>query len=376
MQTHPGKTDSLRWGPVVGWLAAIGLAIAMGLYAKGPSLPKGVGPLFPRVPPPPPDLPTLLYVLGVGSPMWYVAIVALPVMLWGARRIDAERHGRIGVIVLSAAVVFLLIAATAVAGYFLTYNGAPGRPSAMAYMPVALRQTFLPWIALAGITAAVEARRRRVRSAVEGERLRAQVAEQRLIALTGQLQPHFLFNTLQGISTLIHRDPDAADEMLAKLSDLLRDLLRHRDTILVPLEDELRFARTYLEIAKLRFAERLEFDIDAPAEVSDALVPLFLLQPLLENALSHGIGTKAAGGRVVVMARRSGERLHLQVEDNGGGLSGNHAPVAGLGLSNTRERLQASFGADQSFSLDAGAEGGAVARIDIPFRKRSRPSEV
>ena len=101
--------------------------------------------------------------------------------------------------------------------------------------------------------------------------------------------------------------------MLAKLSDLLRDLLRHRDHVLVPLSDELRYARTYLEIAQLRFADRLSFEIDVAPALDQASVPLFILQPLVENALAHGIGGRTRGGRVVVNARRDAERLSLEV---------------------------------------------------------------
>jgi LytS/YehU family sensor histidine kinase len=260
--------------------------------------------------------------------------------------------------------------------FLIAYRGIEAHPGFVAYLPVALRQNILPWIALVGIVAAVEARRRAVRAAVERERLRAQIAEQRLIALTAQLHPHFLFNTLQGISTLIHRDAEAADEMLAKLSDLLRDLLRHRDHVLVSLEDELRYARTYLEIARLRFADRLDFDIDLPSDLQQASVPLFILQPLVENALAHGIGGRARGGRVTVKAWRRGDRLYLEVADDGAGLPPAAVRREGIGLGNTRERLRASFGADQDLMLDAAAEGGAVARIYIPYRTHTPQREA
>jgi LytS/YehU family sensor histidine kinase len=246
----------------------------------------------------------------------------------------------------------------------------------MAYVPVALRQNLLPWIALAGIVAAVEARRRSVQSRIERERLRAQVAEQRLVALTGQLHPHFLFNTLQGISTLLHRDPAAADEMLGKLSELLRDVLRHRDHVLVPLGDELRYARTLLEIAQLRFADRLTVAIDVPNDLHEASVPLFILQPLIENALAHGIGRQARGGHVRLTASRRDGRLSLVVEDDGAGLA-TAAPIReGIGLSNTRERLRASFGEDQRLSLEAKSSGGVVARIQIPYQRHTSAPAV
>jgi LytS/YehU family sensor histidine kinase len=199
--------------------------------------------------------------------------------------------------------------------------------------------------------------------------LRAQVAEQRLVALTGQLQPHFLFNTLQSISTLIHRDPHAADEMLGKLGDLLREVLRHRDHVLVPLADEMRYARTLLDIAQVRFADRLRVSVEAQPEVLGASVPLFILQPLIENALSHGIGRHARGGQIAVKAWREDGRLHMTVEDDGAGLSQDGAMKEGIGLSNTRERLRASFGDKQRLTIEPRANGsGVVAHMEFPFQ--------
>jgi LytS/YehU family sensor histidine kinase len=268
-------------------------------------------------------------------------------------------------IALVASVVFIaLLMVTAVIEFGVVYNGIASKPSFASYLPVALRQDLLAWIALAAFVVAFELRRRGNKSRLERERLRAQIAEHRLVALTSQLHPHFLFNTLQGISTLIHRDPDAADEMLSKLSDLLRDLLRHRDTALVDLDDELRFIRTYLEISKFRFADRLSFTVDAARDVGKSKVPLFILQPLVENALNHGIGKRAGGGSIAVRAYRSKGRLRLEVEDNGGGLTGPEKD--GVGLSNTRDRLHAMFGTDQSLSIEGIETGGVIARIDVP----------
>jgi hypothetical protein len=356
--------------PALSWGAIAVAAIGLGVYAKASSfdIPSGHGRSFPRVPGPAPDLPTLLARIGVGSVVWYAAAIALPFLLWGARRFDTERDGRARTIIASSAVVTTLFLATAIMDFLVTYAGAPETPSPISYAPVALRQDLLPWIALAGIVAAIEARRRAVRATIERERLRAQVAEQRLIALTGQLQPHFLFNTLQGISTLIHRDADAADEMLGKLSDLLRDLLRHRERVLIPLGDEIKYTRTYLEIAELRFADRLSFEIDVHSTLHSALVPLFMLQPLVENALTYGIGTRAAGGRVVVKAWHVSGTLHIEVSDNGGGLAHGSPPRDGIGLSNTRERLRASFGDECHLSIEPGASAGVVATVTLPFR--------
>jgi len=360
------------------WIGVAALAIGLGLLATPPEFARPTGAMqraLPRLPGPVPNFRTLLFMLGVGSIVWYSAAIALPVLVLGARRLDVERHGWTRMVLIAAGTLVGLIAISSLVQYVWIYRGAPMRPGLSAYAPQALRQNLLPWIALLGLVTAIEARRRSLHSRIDRESLRAEVAEQRLIALTGQLHPHFLFNTLQGISTLIHRDPDAADEMLAKLSDLLRDLLRHRDHVLVPLGDELRYARTYLEIAQLRFADRLQFRVDADAALERASVPLFILQPLVENALAHGIGGRTDGGCVTVKAVRTGDRLVLEVADDGAGLTTSTTLREGIGLSNTRERLRASFGEDHRFALAPGNGAGAVARIDIPFRLHESPVE-
>lgn len=362
--------------PGLWWSAVILAAILAGRYAQAaePHLPPGAGRAFPRLPGPPPDLPAVLRALGVGSVVWYAAAFALPLMLWGARRVQPERLGARRTLAAACAAVGAAAAATSAAQYLAVYRSAPVRPPAADYLPLALQQNLLPWVALAGIVACIEWRRRAVQSELERERLRAELAEQRLLALTGELQPHFLFNTLQGISTLIHRAPEAADDMLAKLSELLRELLRQREEPVVPLEDELRHARTYLDIAKLRFAERLEFTIDAPAEVRRASVPLFLLQPLLENALAHGIEARIQGGRIRIRARRRGNRLLLEVANDGAGMLPGAASRQGIGLRNTRARLSAAFGDDQVFALEPDPSGGVIARVEIPLRLHASPA--
>lgn len=362
-----------RWTAGLSWAALIAIAALLGLYAKpdAPIVPPGAGRLFPRVPAPAADLPTLLWRFGVGSLIWYAAAVTAPFLVWAARRVDPERMGWTATIAVTSGLAVVMGIATAAMEYGLTYRGAPMAPGLLDYLQASFGNHLLPWVALMGVVAAAEGRRRVRQSSLDRERLRAEVAEQRLIALTGQLQPHFLFNTLQGISTLIYRDPRAADEMLTKLADLLRELLRHRDRVNISLEDELRYIRIHLEIAHLRFPDRLEVTIDVPEEIRQASVPLFLLQPLVENALRHGIGRRMEGGRVTVSAARDRDRLVLQVTDDGPGLANGASQRQGLGLTSVRERLRAAFGADHSFALGPGERGGVVARIEIPYQTHS-----
>ena len=369
-QTVERRAGARRALPLLGAGAFVAAAVALGIYAEPPlKMPAGsMGRMLPRMPPAPPNVPALLDQLGVGSVIWYAGALALPLALWGVRRVDLVRAGRLRTVAASAAVVLSLALATVALEYGILFRGITRRPPVSTFFTATLPRHLLPWLALTGAVAAIEGRRRTLHGLIERERLRAEVAEQRLIALTGQLQPHFLFNTLQSISTLIHRDADAADEMLAKLGDLLRDVLRHRDRVVVALEDELRYARTYLEIARVRFADRLAFAIDVPPDLLQASVPLFILQPLIENALTHGIGARIRGGSIALTVSRQDDRLRIEVADDGGGLPLGGPPREGIGLSNTRERLRVSFGANQTLSLEPGRRGGVIARIEMPYR--------
>jgi hypothetical protein len=356
-------TRGVRGSQVAGWVIVLSVAVAIGIYASAPQEITGGSRGFPRVPAAP-DLRTLLFMLGVGSPVWYAVIFALPLLLLGARRMDLSRASPSRIVLVAAVALVTLVGLTSWLQFTLTYAGAPSRPAFIQFLPVALRSNLLPWVALAGVVTAVESRRRAVQLAVERERLRAGITEQRLVALTSQLQPHFLFNTLQGISTLIHRDPDAADQMLGKLAQLLRDVLRDRDRVLIPLADEIRYARTYLEITRLRFGDRLSFEIDVPGELGDVSVPLFVLQPLVENAIAHGIASRIAGGRVSIRARRQDSRIVIEVEDDAG-LYKLDGATEGMGLTNTRDRLRASFG-DAAVLEIAASSAGTTARIALP----------
>lgn len=357
---HDGVKRLLRWAILFAGV------LVLGLYAKPfePPVVPGAGRVYPRIPDPP-SLDVLLSMLGVGSVVWYAVFIALPFLLWMARHAERGSKSRGSIVGALVGALLLLIALSSLAQWELVYHDAPSRPAFLHYLPEALRQNLLPWIALGAIVVGVESRRRAVALATDRERLRTEIAEQRLVALTAQLQPHFLFNTLQGISTLIHRDPDAADEMLSKLADLLRDVLRDRDRVLVPLRDEARYARTYLEIAKLRFGDRLSYEIDIPSLVDQAQVPLFVLQPLIENGLNHGIGSRIRGGSLRLVASEKNGRLLIEVIDDGEGLRA--ATMDGIGLSNTRERLKASFGDDARFALAPAEGGGTVARLDLPI---------
>lgn len=192
------------------------------------------------------------------------------------------------------------------------------------------------------------------------------LSQANLAALKMQLQPHFLFNSLNAIAELVHRDPDAADEMLVALSSLLRLSLETSGEQLLPLRRELEFVESYLAIEHARFGDRLCFELDISPETHGALVPAFLLQPLVENAVRHGLEPRAGAGVLVVRAHRNGAALQLSVSDNGIGLADDQPVREGIGLSNTRARLHALFGAAASLELQRGA--GLTVNVLLPFR--------
>ena len=185
-----------------------------------------------------------------------------------------------------------------------------------------------------------------------------------------QLQPHFLFNTLNAISTLVQTDSRTAQEMIGSLGQMLRMSLDSGSEIEVPLQQELKFLSSYLEIAQMRFGNRLEVKRNIPAiEVLNAYVPTFILQPLVENALKHGIEPGSVTGVIEIFANRVGDRLLLSVSDSGVGL----ADATGLttsnriGLSNTKARLQNLYPGQYRFSVRNRVEGGCIAEVEIPF---------
>jgi two-component system LytT family sensor kinase len=196
--------------------------------------------------------------------------------------------------------------------------------------------------------------------------LEAQLSAARLTALQGQLRPHFLFNTLNMIAEQVYTDPAGADAMLTRLGVLLRSSFIETDRERVPLHRELELLEAYVEIMQARFHGRLTFELDVDPATLDALVPRFVLQPLVENAIKHGVEPREEGGRVIVTARRQGDTLTLDVRDNGDGLS--RTIREGTGVTNTRERLLHLYGAGrQSFALTPAAGGGTVASLVIPF---------
>jgi LytS/YehU family sensor histidine kinase len=233
--------------------------------------------------------------------------------------------------------------------------------------------TFIPIALVAHVVFYTRTIRERELRAVQ---LEEQLAKTRLQVLKNQLQPHFLFNTMHSISSLMLTDVRAADRMMTRLGDLLRMSLDSAGTQITTLSREIEFLNCYLEIEKVRFAERLTVIYDISPETLDAPVPNLLLQPLVDNAVKHGISKLAGGGEIRIAATIRSDQMKIEISDNGPGTSNKESlPSSGLGLRITRERLQSLYGHDQSLELLSLPEGGTRAQVCIPFRARGRDNE-
>jgi two-component system, LytTR family, sensor kinase len=230
--------------------------------------------------------------------------------------------------------------------------------------------TLMVYSAILGLSYALAYYRESQARALKEAQLETKLVEARLRTLEAELHPHFLFNTLHAISSLVHTNPDSADRMISRLSDLLRITFDRSGSTRVSLQEELEFLQKYLEIEQTRFQDRLTVRFDIEPETLDAEVPRLILQPLVENAIKHGVSPQAGPGLVQIVARRKGDVLWLEVSDDGVGLSaGARARLtSGVGLSNTRDRLQFMYGPAHRIEFSDERKGLAV-QIQIPFHR-------
>ncbi|MFB3786023.1 MAG: sensor histidine kinase [bacterium] len=207
--------------------------------------------------------------------------------------------------------------------------------------------------------------------------LEAQLAQAQLQVLKMQLHPHFLFNTLNAISSLIYKDAEAAERMITNLSELLRYTLDNIGVQEIPLREEIHFLQRYLEIEQTRFHDRLTIEYDIDPESLEAMVPTMIFQPLVENSIRHGIAKRASAGKILIQIRRRDPVLQLTVEDNGAGGVEKPAGEAqnGIGLLNTKQRLQQLYGPAHQFAMRFLPRGGVQVVLEIPYRAAGAPAE-
>ena len=337
----------------------------------------------------PTDWKTVGHALLKELPFWYLWVLLAPIVVIAVRKVPLIR-GRltwaIPAHVLIALITVLIHGALQL--FIYRETGFPTQPGSFwtVYRSAILFRVTLGLLGYTLLFAVVMAAeyydrfRERERAAAT---LSVQLAEARLAALRMQLNPHFLFNTLNTVAMQVRRgDHTDAVRMLAGLSDILRHVLEDSPPQEVTVRQELAFIDRYLAIERSRFGDRLRVTVNVQPDSLDALVPNLILQPLVENAIRHGIGKRAAAGKLDIRVSRQGEMLQLLVRDDGPGLDDEADSVTpatgiplssgGIGLRNTASRLQALYGTEGRFALESPPEGGAVARVTLPFHLAER----
>jgi len=351
----PGR-QRIGWVLVLGGWTLVGLGYFVSLVFPTTTPQDTASTEWPRL---------LVYAVGTG---WIWAALTPPV-LWLTRRVGfaAGQRGRsIGVYALVGALFFLV---SGVGEWLLGIaTGMARRDQFWSVLLLECVETrllaFLAIVTLGWSARYFALYRSRHLHASD---LETRLAKTHLQVLKMQLQPHFLFNTLNTIAELVHTDPVAADQMITRLGRLLRLSLDHASHQVVPLRQEADFLRVYLAIEQVRFEDRLQVVWDLAPDTLDGAVPTLLWQPVLENAIRHGVTPLGGRGQVVISSHRDGEDLVLEIRDNGQGLPPGGSPREGVGLRNVRQRVDQLYGPRGRFTLAPAPGGGTVATLRIPF---------
>lgn len=313
------------------------------------------------------------YALVSTLPNWYFWAIFAPLILWLADKYRLERGNwkqpllaihlpaMLGLMALHALLNLLLFRLT---GLHDTLN-----PTLyQVHFTSRFHANVLTYWTVLGLFYAYDYYQRLLSREQQAAQLQVQLVQANLRALKMQLHPHFLFNTLHSIAALVRKNENrTAIKMLGQLGDFLRLALENKGLQEITLHQELDFLGRYLAIEKVRFQERLAVEMDAADDLQEAVVPNMILQPLVENAIHHGIAPHVQQGRIEIEAHRTDDRLCLMVRDNGPGLKDPERLRMGVGLANTQERLENLYGQNQEFSLRNAASGGLEVRICIPF---------
>ncbi|HEY7184466.1 MAG TPA: histidine kinase [Blastocatellia bacterium] len=363
------------------WVLFFLLWLALGVFSASAFLVEL--PRMRRIAPPSgwlsPDWRTFLYQLAI----WLVWIALAPVAQWLRRRLPLERGAlkralpaHLGAIILLCAAHSGVILLTI---WLIMYAGQPFTDQKLTALLTYWWVRDMPFCALfygliLGVGSALDYYQQFRERQLQASQLEAQLAQAQLQMLKMQLHPHFLFNTLNGITGLVRdHDNDAAVQMLVGLSDLLRQTLDNSGKHEVRLSEELEWLALYLKLQQIRFSDRLQVSLKAEPETLDALAPNLITQPLIENAIRHGLASRAAPGSVSLSARRVNGRLELRICDDGVGLpeGWRMASGKGVGLLNTEARLRQLYGADFTFEARNRERGGVEVLLDIPLRLAS-----
>lgn len=352
--------DSRRWAIVAGVWLAVGLVDATRILfahsAWDPDM----------------DLRRALQWAVPDALLW---IPLTPIPLWLGRRFPMRRPFVVRDVSLHLVVAGLVGAVHVLldVAQNLLFDALAGRPEdfwrQLGY--IAPYNTHLmagTYLLIVGLGRAFDDRVRLRRERERTARLQEHLAEARLRSLHARLRPHFLFNALHTGSALISHDPEAARTLIRRLSDLLRHSLSTDERLVVPLVEEIEMVRTYLEIERSRFGDRLAVRVDVPASLERASVPPFLLQPLVENAIRHGLASRREGGTISILVREHEGRLRIDVEDDGTGLSPD--ATEGVGLSTTRSRLSELYRGRAELEARALSPQGTRIRIGLPLDRK------
>lgn len=305
-----------------------------------------------------------------GMPIWYIWGMLAPVIVGFDHRLPVRREQ-----ILQRIALHLPLSVLAAGLHFMSRLGVEkifhgevtlGFADLLGSFPMTLQ---IYWLIL-GVAVSYDFFQAYRERELQASQLQARLTEARLHALRAQLHPHFLFNTLNAISAFIEKSPQTARQMTAHLGELLRFALEHAERQEITLAEELSFLENYLEIQRIRFADRLEIQLHIAPETLNALVPSLLLQPLVENAIRHGLSPRAARGRLALHAQREGNFINLSISDDGVGLPENWQAAArhGVGLSNTRERLEKLYAGAHRFVIRNSEGGGVTVELTLPLR--------
>jgi LytS/YehU family sensor histidine kinase len=311
-------------------------------------------------------------------PEWYIfAFLSVP-LPWLFRRFPIRRDSWFLPVILYLIVSILFSALHTIFSHLLQPDMYPlsfvVSPALKYHVIAHYSFNILVFAGILGFNLVLKYNRKLRERELHTSRLKARLAQSQLEVLRNQIQPHFLFNTLHSIAALMYERPESAHDMMTHLSDLLRLSLDSSGRQQVTLEEENFFLRHYIDIQQTRFGDRLKFSVDIQPETINALVPAFFLQPLVENAIRHGIAPYEIMGRIDIRSRVLNGKLSVQIKDNGPGIEGDleSATGDGVGISNFRERLQQLYGDDQNLTFKNDPEGGLIVNIEIPLRIESR----